>query len=271
VKVPFAPPVGKTLRYRFTRTQTGGVRGRDAAFDMGVRFESLAGGGYRMQVSMTALGLPPAARRTEAVRVMEAPITFRVTADGVISGLENEAAYWASLERISRQIIAADPKAGPDDQRLMSTVQQQMRDAPPEQRLALLAKNVQPLLEFSSTEFEIGKRMESQAEVILPFAALADRKIPRLTQVVAESADTATVTFAGMMRLDPAALARAMEALAALGPKGPQSIPELQIDQRMSYVVSRQTGLTLRYTETIESGSGADHLKRVTTLQFLGD
>ncbi len=46
------------------------------------------------------------------------------------------------------------------------------------------------------------------------------------------------------------------------------SVEQLHIDQKTSYLVSRQTGLTTSYSETIESSAPGEQVKRVATLEL---
>lgn len=271
VDVPFSPPLDQVIRYRMVKSQAGKSRNSKSEADISIRFERVPAGGYRMHRSVSALGLPPEAKESEIIRIMETPIIFRVDANGEIVGVEDEAKYWDVVERVFSSLVRENPGAGPDQRDLMSTMYKQMRALPQEQRIDLLAKDVQPLLEFVGITVEPGETAVLQDEFSIPLAALAEHKIPRVIEITVSNVSEKSIDLRVLGKPDPNALAKAVEALAALGPKLAPEISSIDLVQDATYVVSRTTGLTLRYKETIQTSDGPDKAVRITTFDVLNE
>lgn len=265
VSVPCAPPIGTELRYLRSQVEEGSKGKKTNSFEIRVRFER-AGDGYRMWTKTELPGVPAAFLAQAPIKVLIRPVEFNVSADGRITGIVDEAGYWRSVDSIiGSYAAAAEPKAG--DRQLFLDIYKSMRRLPDEERIALVSRNVAPLLAFCGVEGEVGASWTGgRDEVGLPFPDLP--KVVREQRVTLQSATPETAYLRVMSSFDPDSFKRAMEAMLASfpakegRPAPPQVFPD--IVQTIEVSVSRATGLATAYTEDNRAGPGGGEAEKTS-------
>jgi hypothetical protein len=247
VSIPFAPPLGRTLNYRLTSTETRGGQAQTMTLDMRVVFRR-DGAGY---VISATYNLPPGIPRSHPmVAVLLRPLELRLDADGEIVGMVDEPAYWAAIDGITDDIIrslGADPR-GAEAVRNMFRA---MRAMPDEERLALVARNVIPLFEYAGFEMEVGETRQGISDTESPFGPITQE-----FAVTLESAEGDTARMRSVVRLAPGQIERLMRAIqerfgaSAVADAG-AAAAQLPPERIETYEVSLRTGLTGRYTQSI--------------------
>ena len=251
VRVSFAPPLGVPIRYRLTDRRTEDGSPKVKILELVVRFDR-SDGQYRMEGRVEFPGLPPHLAANPTVRIALQPIIFRLDQDGGLTGIENEEAYWASLDGIIDDVARASGSP-PNLQDFIRKTFDTMRAMPTAERAALVGRNFAPITARASFDLAVGESFETPPqEATVPFP-IANPKIKQRFKIVLASATPSTARIETDSRLDAEDLARVMRQLMELGPKNnsPPGLP--QIRQTFVHVVSRETGLTIRSTETIRA------------------
>ncbi|HEX8062699.1 MAG TPA: hypothetical protein VF535_05735 [Allosphingosinicella sp.] len=267
VSIPFSPPLGTTLDYSYSRIDERAGERKGAAFDFGLLFER-AGAGYRMTVTTTVRGLSHEQRADPAVRVLETPITYRLTADAQIVGMDGEDAYWRNVIQVARA-MGEDPKATPASRGLMEKMVRHMRSLPDAERLALATADIAPVLEMAGRRMAVGERTEVKGErTRLAIPAPASARMRRDLTVTLDRADGEWASFAVAARYDEEATRAVMADLASLAPPDkrpdPAALP-VRISDKSLQQVSRATGLSRFYMRRLQSsdGRGADFFRTI--------
>ena len=163
VAIPFNPPLNQAVAYRYTRSDTRNGQPRETSIDLNVEFRGGAEG-YLMTVRHV---IPAAMERDPAAVLLTRPLVLRVDQEGAILGLEDEAGYWRDVETLLSETArgSADPVGAA---RVMESMLTRMRGLPDIERLALLTRNVSPILEFAGRLLPKGGIRESnQRESVL--------------------------------------------------------------------------------------------------------
>jgi hypothetical protein len=260
--------MGKELHYRMSRTRPERGKSETTNIDVFVRFQARPEG-YAMH---TRIGAPPASPtgfQQPLASALTAPIIFQVDAEGTIVGIEDEAGYWKIVEAAYDELIRSE-KVPTEVQKRLKTLAAGMRELPQGERLALMAKNYAPILEFSGSEMRVGETASVENEAAIPIPLGKNTPIKRDISVTLDAANETVATFVVVTQPDPTAFKEAMQALVKLAPKDKQrEVPTFKIDQRATYAVSRTTGLTQKFTESISVGADAESGSRVTILELV--
>jgi hypothetical protein len=148
ITIPFAPPLGQPLYYRFQRTSQDAT-GRRTSQSLFVVTFSRASDGLFMAVwplrpngeRVSETGIPPAL----------ADRRFRVGSSGELLGMENEAAYWAAIEpRLAQHGPTA---AQARESRAMLQSAHDTRALPLADRMGFLAENAWPITYYAGDRF----------------------------------------------------------------------------------------------------------------------
>ena len=261
VQIRFDPPLDRRLNYTFAKRETGGSREGGAEFRMTVQFQR-SGDEYLMTVTTS---LPPgmAASNPLAAALMR-PIPVRVSRNGEIVGIHDEAGLWMSFEKAFDTLFAhgADPAAEQAARRAI----EEMRNLPDADRISFLTTNISPLIEFAGQSLGTGERLTTETEAQFPLVGsiMQQNKIT-VERTGSDSADIVTVSS-----VSPEQLERATRNMVErFGVKGGSGGRAISSERRDRYRVSLATGLTTRF-ESIKTGESEDEngvrKRRVTTV-----
>jgi hypothetical protein len=277
--VPFDPPLGQPIRYRFEKTETKDAKSQISWEVMDFTFEE-AEGGYRLTVSTVDSG----SNETDPVRLAierdlaeltKAPLKLRLDEEGSITEMEDMDRYWATIfEAISKAIEKGkDGKpATPETKQALSAYLTSMRDLPSDKRLFLLTMPIQPAMEFAETEMTVGKPIHHEVEQTTPFGAVI--KLPTYLNLTGLRDGIASYSFvANLPKEDAMAAIKALFAKLGVGTvegraKFEEAMAKMDYKQegRALYRVDAATGLTESFeaTETIEVVAEGSTNRRVT-------
>lgn len=286
IVVPFAPPIGRPLRYRLDRTLIRSGRTVRVWSVHQLIFERRTGG-YTMRVSLLETGLhdapEPEQRLYQRVaRELDLPYALLISADGVVEGLENEEAYWATMLRIvEARLRAAQPQeqgAGPD---LVAETMAMMRDTSREGRLNLVAQFLGPILEFADTSFALGERRTAS----VPTEGIMGLSLNQDVTIVPDGVRDGHLTIRVLSSVPPGELARAVEQFLARIPVTglgqnteagrARGLAELRAGRivregEATYEISLDTGLArrVRLSDRVESTIGGRTTVRTTGFEL---
>lgn len=148
VTVPFNPPLGQPLYYRF-RESAQGPDGDRTSQSLFVLTFSRAPEGLVMAVSSLR---PNGARVSEAgLPAALADRRFRVGPRGELLGMENESAYWAALEPLLAE--HGPTEAAAREAQAMIQSARDSRALPLEERMNHLARNAWPITFYAGDTF----------------------------------------------------------------------------------------------------------------------
>lgn len=261
--ITFNPPLGRPLRYRFARTRELNGQSRTTELFMTLEF-SRSGDDFRLSVTMS---LPPSLQGYAShpmIRQMLAPSVYRVTDQALIVALENEAEQWAFVDQVLNEMYANDATAANASRSMM----RDMRALPAENRLAIVAANIYPLLNFAATELPIGEPVATSR----PIETIAGA-VTQIETVTVDRIDSGIVHASVTTGLSPSDARRVaehmierMEGHGVQRPQGPLDMEDAEIAAgsdlaiRHAYEVSAATGLTRRYTRTVTTDPGGSPL-----------
>jgi len=249
VTIPFSPPVGVPLRYRFTKTMFGPAE-RTITLDFTARFDR-AGDGYRMTV---AYQLPPAAgarSRDPALLVLQRPLSLRIGADGTLLSLDDEPAYWAGVEALLARMVAEDGGGTPEGREAMRRIVADMRGLPEDVRVEKLAENFLPLIAMSGAELIISEPVTWTGETETIFGPLTANQTLTLDRVADGIAYIKSETTVPREDMDEAM--RTMFARLTPPGAGRPVPPDFRFHSAENSEISEvaiETGLTRRYRAT---------------------
>jgi len=168
VRVGFAPPLDRELRYRqINIRQSIGERPVRTELVLSIRFER-ASRGYALVVRYE---LPPQFAQSDhpGIVMLRQPLRFRVNNSALITALENEEQYFAGLARAMEAMPdtggANDPAARDAARTVMREMIDTMRKLPADARMILIAQNVQPLIDLAASELSRNEPLVSSVEV----------------------------------------------------------------------------------------------------------
>lgn len=252
VRIPFAPPVGEPLRYRQTNTQIRNGRPVTQSLDVDIVF-TRDDRGY----VMTATYLPPpgVAASHPGMAVLTRPLALRLDAQGAITGMVDEPGYWAGLDAIFDG-VARDMGADQQAAAAMRSMFSDMRNLPDAPRLALISRNISPILEYASTEMVPGERLSGSLSNDTMFGSVVQDFETRL---IGASPDEAQVEVTYRLAPDQMeAMFRNLEARFGRNSRERErAIAEVSVIRRDSFSISLQTGLADRH-ESIVTASGEE-------------
>lgn len=187
VVIPFEPPLGETLRYRWERAEK---RGDETTMSWSVdtyRFEEVEGG-YRLFVEPVSSGsneddpiMLELARKLD--QLIKLPYVLRVNEDAEIVELERGDEYWAKIiEALTSALKTMEPKR-PGHDKMIEGIIGLYSDMSPEARLAKLTEPVQPMVEFGWTEPSLAEPVITTLETASPLGPVKQNISVTLTKV----------------------------------------------------------------------------------------
>lgn len=250
VPIPFNPPLGEPLRYRQTTEETRNGRPVTTSLDLRVTFTRDSAG----YVMTAAYQLPEGMSPTHpAMAVLLRPLALRVSDGGEITGMVDEAGYWAGLDTVVDGLarnVAGDAAAAESLRGLIAS----MRAMPEEARLALIARNVSPLIEYSATEMRLNEVLEGSIEGLSAVGPVVQEVRTTLVEASNEEARV-QATY----RLAPGQLEAIMRNLQARLGRAPDprdaAFAAMNVERRDTFRISLRTGLTEAH-ETVTTASG---------------
>lgn len=242
VTVAFAPPIGRSLRYRLVKTGQEGGRDRRTEIDFTVRFERIAGGGY----SMTVDYIFPAPVRGQApdpaTALLQRGMTVRLDARGDIVAIEREAEYWDGISAVMEALTTSDGASQERGRELARQMFASFRALPDAERIAKLTENFAPVLTASTIELT-AEPIRASTQVATIFGPMDADMSVTLERVTPDAAHIRSVT-----EFAPEALEAAVRSLIErMGEAAPTRFRVIDVDFSEQIEVSRATGLTRRY------------------------
>lgn len=244
VEIPFAPPLGRTLRYRLVRERTGesGPQRHDLNFDISFR---RSGADYVMSVRLIVPPNLPAPDAASAIaRVLTRPTEYRVSAQGEMLELIDLEGHWRDGERALAELgpaLGMDPRA----RDAATAMVRQIRALPPEAQLELFARHIAPVIAAAGGAFPLEEALTAEGPAQSLVGAIQQSSSVRVTGV-----DGRIVRLSQRSSVSSAELEAQMRSLiASVGPPGqdPSRFRIISNDLVETYEVSRATGLTERF------------------------
>jgi len=241
ISIPFDPPLGETLVYRVSRSDPGNQQGATVAVEVRLTFTRDADGFILTVVTPLPAGAPD----DEMSRLAARPFSVRLSADGQMTGLVDEAGFWAALDRLATRM----PEGA--ERRATEAVYARMRAMPPADLLAMIGSSFAPVIAFAGANVTQGEvtQPDSQTETLVGRLTMHSR-------IICEAMDDETVRITIIAGVPPDQLSGGMSnMLHDVGPPGAARIPVhiTSYEDRATYVVSRGTGLaeSFRSTRTV--------------------
>ena len=251
VTIPFNPPLNEPLLYRMTVDQTRNGRPVTRSLEMRVTF-TRDGADYVMTAAyLLPAGMPAA---DPATAVLMRPLALRVSSQGEIVGIVDEAGYWTAMVSIIDDMarhVGGDRQAA----EMMRGVIQSMRNMPDEARLALVARNISPIVEYSAAEMRLHEVLEGSIEVESAFGPIIQDVQTSLT-----GASDSEASVQASYRFNPDQMGTLIRNLQARFGRAPEAsdpaLQAIQVERRDTYRISLRTGLTEQHDSIITAIGG---------------
>lgn len=198
VAIPFAPPIGETLRYRL-RSASGSLdHPRISEVIFSLSFERTSGG-YLMTIARAPNRGQRPARRTAATAFAERPMTFRLDTGARVVGMEDEAAFWAAFSAVP------EGQATPEEPALQHLLAwlRLVRDDPAEERIPTLAALAAPVLRHAGATFVLGDVRPGLQTVPTMFGTSQEHVSGYATRVARRHLFVAVASSPPAMQLEP--------------------------------------------------------------------
>lgn len=285
--IAFDPPDGEEIRYRTER-----VVEKDGQTEMTWSVSdytfSKDGDGYKLAVKTVDTGnaeLDPdrKALMDKLAELSDAPFVLTISEDAVITGLENGDVYWGkifdAIEAVSAD-RAADGKPMDETMRAgLKTFLDSLRNMPAANRLALMTRDVQPLVEFGNTEWDLGESVSAVVESESPFGGTMTRTLHVTLRSVKDGVARLSVRYelprAEFEKLIAGMISK-VSSLHSEAERAKVSAEIAKMDRfvhltESNYEISLADGLPLRFDskEVVEYGSGTDSKRQVTSVAIV--
>lgn len=244
VEIPFAPPLGRTLRYRLVRERIGRTtpQRHDVNFDISFR---RSGADYVMSVRLILPpNLPPPDAASAIARVFTRPTEYRVSAQGEMLELLDLEGHWRDGERALAELgpaLGMDPRA----REAAEAMVRQIRAMPPEAQLELFARHIAPVIAAAGGAYPLEGALTAEESAQSLMGAIQQSASVHVTGV-----DERVVRLSQRSSVSSAELEAQMRSLiASVGPpqQDPSQFRIISNDLVETYEVSRRTGLTERF------------------------
>lgn len=160
LRIPFDPPLGTPLRYRYQQSDGTGAPAK--AMIVSLRFEK-AGEGWRLTATHSPAGhdgaappaLPGSAPGGAAATAnwFAMPLVLRLGADGEILGVENQAEYGAAILRAQEAMFEEGMRgASPEKRAQGEAILEMLRATPIQDHIDTVIGRLAPILEFGGVE-----------------------------------------------------------------------------------------------------------------------
>lgn len=185
--IPFDPPLGESLRYRWEQAdKKDGETTLSWSIDS-YRFDE-SEGGYRLTVEPVSSGsnekdpamLELAKKLDELTKL---PFVLRLNDDAKIVELERGDEYWDKIIAALTDVLATMELKRPGQDKMIEAIIGLYKSMPAETRLAKLTEPIQPLVEFAWTEPTIGEPILTTTETNSPLGLVKQNVAITLTKV----------------------------------------------------------------------------------------
>ncbi len=278
VRIPFAPPLNKKLRYRWEKSVT-----RDGKttpyWSVNDWFFKRAGKAFTLTVEPVMSGpvdtTPNAPLTPDALENQFGPsMSVRVSADGEIAGLIDEDRYWRTYFQAMDEMLAARLKGlsvSEDGRVVADAMIKLMKESPREARLARLTESLQPYFEFVGTELGIRAPIVAAIDTDTPLGVVKANVSISLEKVendVAHMSMRQTIPHDEMTKLLTAFAARMESKTNALAAAmtDTKRVDKLVRDIETEYEISLKDGslIAFRSNETVEVSFDGEATRRQT-------
>jgi hypothetical protein len=266
VEIPFAPPLGRVLRYRLTRDGVRAGRPFHSEATLAVTF-TRPGAGYLLSVRLELPpGVPPPDRSSAMARIFSLPTEFRLADDGTFIEIVDLERHWATALAVLRDHSLAQPLDA-RGQRAMDAVLSQMRALPPEAQLELFARNVAPLTAVAGRTLRPGEEVSDTGRARSIAGTFTRNSTLRLEATNGTAARISTRSTVPAEELE----ARTRELVTRLAPGRPLGAFRILSNETIETLeVSLLTGLAERYrVENIVVTEEDGQRRRAVELQTL--
>ena len=279
--IPFDPPLGEALRYRWEKAIEKDGKTAMAWSVSDYRFDE-AGKGYRLTVTPVSSGsneTDPAkiAISKKLERLLNIPFVLQLDELGVIAKLENDTLYWSTIVRVLREELAK-PRATPastGEQEAIRAVMDLFEKMPADARLALLTEAVQPLVEFVGTETTVGEPIRATVETPSAWGGQLKREINiNLVAIAAGKAHLSVHSTIPRSELERLAKDLVQKVVVKQSPsdrikmnEGFAALESFQHETSSAYKVWLSDGMLADFlsTETISTAAKSEKKVRITT------
>lgn len=287
-QIIFDPPLDQPMRFRIER-----VVERDGKREMTWKvtqatFSKGEGGGYRLLIDTIDSGnehenAEDKAMNEKLAELEGIPFVLTVSEEASITGVENLDRYWTKIFDAVESVLAERPALNeavdPKVKERLKIFMDTMRAMPPEQRVAMATRDLQPLVEFGNTQWTLGQPVLSEFEAATPFGA----KVKREVGVTLVSAKDDMARLSIRSEVPRAEFEKVLDSikdkLGAASSTEERAKTEAELKKNdhfmfkteADYDVSLFDGVLSRYqsTETVEFGSSAAPGRRITFLTIL--
>jgi hypothetical protein len=237
ISIPFDPPIGTVLLYRWTQSSNEGPE--RVTLNIRVSFARDAEG-YVMTV---AGDLPPGIPPGQIATILQEPFSVRLTPHGELVGLADEAGYWAGLDRVMAVILRGMPNAA--DRQAIETMMVRLRALPHDELVASLCQRVVPVIAIAGHDIPAGEvAFDSERESVIGRMTMQSRMTSEVRP--GGMAQVAIITTVPPDQLP--GIATNLQRDFALPHAGGAPLHQTGYEEREIYLVSRQTGLAETWT-----------------------
>ena len=269
VELPFAPPLGRTLRYRLVRERSGarGPERHEVHFNIAFR---RVGADYVMSsLPLLPAGVPRPPESSPFALVVNRPTEFRIGENGEIIELLDLERHWEAAEAGLAELDRANPN--PRAREAAAAVLRRIRAMPPDAQIELFSRNIAPVIGAAGATFPIGRELRDERTAPSIGGSLQQSSTESVTHV--DDFMVRLVWRASVPSAELEARARALYGPNAPPGQGPAAFRVISNDVVQTYEVSRATGLTERFrSETVVVGEEQGQLRRsvdILTLELL--
>jgi hypothetical protein len=279
VTIPFDPPLGEPLRYRWERvTQRDGETRLNWSVD-DLSFEEQAEG-YRLSVTPVSSGTNQTDERTQAflkelADLTRLPFAVRIDNGGRIVELERGDEYWTRLIRALRNAFANE-KFDAQQKKALEGLMSVYEGLPPDSRLAKMTESLQPVVEFAGLEFTLSEPVTTEIDSESPFGGTLKRQfvvsVTKVDKTFAYATIRSTMPSSEIERLTKGLFERMGLDLAEGKSQAEReaisaAIKQMKLETVADYKISLADGLleSFQSTETISAPVEGKSHTRVTT------
>lgn len=280
--VPFDPPLGEPIRYRWEKHESKDGVPRISWHVADYLFEAREGG-YRLTVSYVDSGSNESdpdrlAAEKKLAHLVQRPARLLLDEGGAVVEMEEVDAYWEAIFKAIEEVLverggAKSPTE--EERRRLAEFLKMMRDVPLAVRVGLFTESIQPATEFGETESTLGETIQAEDEAESPFGGPIKRRV----SVQLRGVKDGVATYSIYLTVPPEGIAKAAAALIeriGAGEK-PEDVARVKAQLAATkfrhetsavYEVDIATGLTDSFeaTETVEaSGTGAGKARIIIT------
>lgn len=257
VFIAFDPPLAERLVYRQVRIVENEGETQRSELAFAIEFAE-DGRAFIMTVSPAAADGSP--RETASLPPALARLSFRMSPEGAITEMVDEAAYWAAIEALLEEDVRRTDDSA--EARGALWAMRQQRELPVSDRVNHIAQQVLPIVFHAGAAIDPTRPVEItgvQNSPVGPVTATSRTTVESLTE------DSLTLTRVHVIPTDQ--LQTAMDRLVERFGRRPEEYGSRLIssESRQRYVIDRRTGLarSVRFrhsTISEESGQRRSHL-----------